>query len=72
MASHDVEFELQIVPPQEPGDGTVPAQRSGARAPVQGARWEQRGYEHQASCKDRHALSAALYALVRMDQARHS
>ena len=72
VASHDVEFELQIVPPQEPGDGTVPAQRSGARASVQGVRWEQRGYEHQASCKDRHALSVALYALVRMDQARHS
>ncbi|MDE2120036.1 MAG: DUF2345 domain-containing protein, partial [Betaproteobacteria bacterium] len=72
VRSGDVEFELELLAPQEPGDGTVPAQRSGAKAPVAGVRWEQQGYEHQGSCNDRRALSAALYAMVRMDQARHS
>ena len=68
VRSGDAEFELKLQAPADAGDGTVPAERSGAKAPVQGCLWEQKGYEHQESYRVDKVLSATLYAMVRMDQ----
>ncbi|MBU6441333.1 MAG: hypothetical protein KGS28_13985, partial [Betaproteobacteria bacterium] len=71
VRSHGVEFELKLQAPADAGDGTVPAERSGSKAPVSGCLWEQTGYEHQAAYKVDEVLSATLYAMVRMDHKRH-
>ena len=71
LRSHDIEFELRLLPPSDPGDGTVPAARSGAKVAVPGTVWEQKGYEHSHSYQDEGVLSQTLYALVRMDQHLH-
>ena len=71
VRSRDVEFELNLQAPTDAGDGTVPAERSGSKALVQGCLWEQTGYEHQAVYKVDEVLSATLYAMVRMDQKFH-
>ena len=72
VRSGDAEFELRLQAPADAGDGTVPAERSGAKAPVQGCLWEQKGYEHQGSYQAPEVLSATLYAMVRMDQKSRS
>jgi hypothetical protein len=71
VRSGDAEFELKLERPSDAGDGTVPAERSGAKVQVQGQLWEQTGYEHQESYQTDKVLSATLYAMVRMDQKRH-
>jgi hypothetical protein len=71
VRSGDVEFELKLEKPVDAGDGTVPAERSGAKVQVQGHLWEQRGYEHQDCYHIDQVLSATLYAMVRMDQKLH-
>ena len=68
VRSGDAEFELKLQAPADAGDGTVPAERSGAKAAVRGCLWEQKGYEHQDSYRTPEVLSATLYAMVRMDQ----
>jgi hypothetical protein len=68
VRSGDAEFELKLDKPADAGDGTVPAERSGAKAQVQGRLWEQTGYEHQACYHIDKVLLATLYAMVRMDQ----
>jgi len=72
VRSNDAEFELKLQAPTDAGDGTVPAERSGAKAPVKGCTWKQIGYAHQDVYHVDEALSATLYAMVRMDQKFHS
>ena len=71
LSSHGIEFEIELLPAADAGDGTVPAARSGAKVDVEGTVWEQRGYEHAGSYKDDGVLSQTLYSLVRMDQQLH-
>jgi hypothetical protein len=71
VRSGDAEFDLKLDKPADAGDGTVPAERSGAKGQVEGQLWEQTGYEHQEVYKVDQVLSATLYAMVRMDQRLH-
>ncbi|MDE2466533.1 MAG: hypothetical protein KGO02_22895, partial [Alphaproteobacteria bacterium] len=71
VRSGDGEFELKLQAPSDAGDGTVPAERSGAKAPVDGCIWKQAGYAHQEVYQVDQALSATLYAMIRMDQKLH-
>ncbi len=68
VASHGVEFELRIAGPADAGDGTVPAERSAAKAAVQHALWQQQGYDHQDCFTDDATLAATLWGLVRSEQ----
>jgi hypothetical protein len=59
-----IKMVLELQAPDEPGDGTVPAQRSAAK--VRGKKIAQRGYEHQDSYKDSNAVDFTLYGVVKI------
>lgn len=62
-------FSAEIADPVQPGDGTVPAERSAQEPMRQGkARiaYQQTGYEHQASFKDDAAVSSTLHAICKI------
>lgn len=59
-----------LLPPNEPGDLTVPA-RSAEHQVGSGkcrAVFRQRGYEHQGSYQDKRAIASTLYSIVRIAQ----
>ena len=61
-------FGTRILPPGEPGDGTVP-QRS-AEDPIKQGKprvsFKQSGYEYQGSYQDKAALSSTLYGICKI------
>lgn len=62
-------FSAEIDEPAQPGDGTVPAERS-AQDPVRQGKarvaFQQTGYEHQGSFQDDAALSSTLHAVCKI------
>ena len=62
-------FSAEIEEPAQPGDGTVPAERS-AQDPVRQGKarvaFQQTGYEHQGSFQDDAALSSTLHAVCKI------
>ena len=65
----DQHFRVEIGDPVQPGDGTVPAERS-AQDPVRQGRvrvaFQQNGYEHQGSFQDDAVLSSTLHAVCKI------
>ncbi len=57
---------LRLRPPQDAGDGTVPAQTSGARLGPGVKVWAQAGYEHQGSYDNGKVQKATVYAVARI------
>nr|WP_311526761.1 hypothetical protein [uncultured Ralstonia sp.] len=55
---------LNLAPPEDAGDQTVPAKAS-AEA-VRGTLFRQTGYEHQGSYKNDHVLASTLYSIVKI------
>ena len=62
-------FSAEMADPAEPGDGTVPAERS-AQEPVRQGKariaYQQTGYEHQESFKDDAVISSTLHAVCKI------
>lgn len=60
------ELRLRLLPPQDAGDGTVPAQASGARLGIGAQAWAQTGYDHQGSYQNTRVQHATVFAVARM------
>lgn len=62
-------FSAEIADPAQPGDGTVPAERS-AQEPVRQGKariaYQQTGYEHQDSFKDDTVIASTLHAVCKI------
>lgn len=58
-------FKLKLLPPQDPGDGTVPSNYSASKVKAT-VHFVQIGYDHQGSYKADAVNSSMLYAMIKI------